>query len=282
MKRLFKNQHGFSHHLLLPIAVIVAVTFVGGYILKQSHAASLNPYSCPAPQPTIEGYSQGPCVKYLQFVLKNYASQTSVTVTGLFDQATVNGVKNLQRIAGLTVDGIVGPKTWTVVNNLNAIYNPPPAPPPPPPSSATYDAVTPGIMHGTGSCIAGLLSCDPTNHSWMWNKNNGTGGDSTTRYMQYGPYKDLVVPAGKQGFRVCYNYKVFGDSGVQATVLTDVTFNNTGTRYVTGSLTRTAVVPCNNVYLSPGLYKSMEFRFKVTAANLNAEVILSTTTVNPF
>lgn len=40
MKRLFKNQQGFSHHLLLPIAVIAAVTVIGGYVLVKSHAAS--------------------------------------------------------------------------------------------------------------------------------------------------------------------------------------------------------------------------------------------------
>jgi Tol biopolymer transport system component len=38
MKRLFKNQKGFSHHVLLPVLVIVAVAAIGSYVLTQSHA----------------------------------------------------------------------------------------------------------------------------------------------------------------------------------------------------------------------------------------------------
>jgi murein L,D-transpeptidase YcbB/YkuD len=44
-------------------------------------------------------------VKYLQTKLK-------VAVTGIFDITTDKAVKALQKKHGLTVDGIVGPKTW--------------------------------------------------------------------------------------------------------------------------------------------------------------------------
>jgi peptidoglycan hydrolase-like protein with peptidoglycan-binding domain len=44
-------------------------------------------------------------VKYLQKKLK-------VSVTGIFDITTDKAVKVLQKKHGLTVDGIVGPKTW--------------------------------------------------------------------------------------------------------------------------------------------------------------------------
>ncbi len=131
----------FDKTLLIVIAAVVVAT--GGYFFyKGTHAAGANPYSCPAPQPTIEGFSQGTCVKFLQFVLKNYASQTSVTVSGGFDQATVDGVKKVQAISGLTQDGIVGPKTWAVINMLNAAHSGP--------SNWHYGKIS-GWVYGPGS-----------------------------------------------------------------------------------------------------------------------------------
>ncbi len=34
------NQRGFSHHILMPVAVLVAVTAIGVKVLTQSHAAT--------------------------------------------------------------------------------------------------------------------------------------------------------------------------------------------------------------------------------------------------
>ena len=117
-KGLVSSRFKFNKLGVLALAAVLGVA--GVVYVYSSHAATPNPYSCPAPQPTIEAYSQGNCVKYLQYVLLHDASQTSVTTSGLFDQATVNGVKNVQTIAHLTVDGIVGPNTWAVINKLNA------------------------------------------------------------------------------------------------------------------------------------------------------------------
>lgn len=43
MNKLFKNQSGFSHHFLLPVLVIVAISGIGTYVLQRSRAAS-TPY----------------------------------------------------------------------------------------------------------------------------------------------------------------------------------------------------------------------------------------------
>ncbi len=279
LKRLSKNQHGFSHQLLLPIAVIAAVTAVGGYVLKRSHAENFNPYYCPAPQPSLAGFDTDtaghyPCVHYLQYVLRNDASQSSVTVNGYFDQATVNGVKNVQHIAGLTMNGIVGTSTWQVINMLNASNTPP--------STGTFYYNTAGIHHNAGGCavnngVDGGVT-DPCNGTgWAW-AHDTTGEDSTTAEMQYGPYRDMSVPLGKHGFRVCFNYT----NPTNATVYSDVTYNNTGTRVALGGFTRNDLTYCNYVPLTPGMYRSMEFRFRVLSAPLGTYLVLKSTTVNPY
>src|SRR5438477_12556857 len=93
---------------MLLFAIVFAV-IGGSYLAYKSFAAAANPYPCPAPQPTIQAFSTGNCVKYLQYVLINNAYQSKVIINGNFDAATVMGVKNVQLIAGLKADGIVGP-----------------------------------------------------------------------------------------------------------------------------------------------------------------------------
>lgn len=56
--------------------------------------------------------------RYLQGVLRLKASQP-ITVDGDFGPATAKAVKNLQTFLGLGVDGIVGPKTWSVIDSLS-------------------------------------------------------------------------------------------------------------------------------------------------------------------
>ena len=53
----------------------------------------------------VKAGSKGDAVKYIQQQLK-------VAVTGVFDAPTAQAVKALQKKHGLTVDAIVGPKTW--------------------------------------------------------------------------------------------------------------------------------------------------------------------------
>ena len=61
----------------------------------------------------------GPLVEvgYLQDVVRVKAGQY-VATTGMFDQPTCAGVKNVQRFFGLKPDGIVGPQTWAVIHFL--------------------------------------------------------------------------------------------------------------------------------------------------------------------
>jgi hypothetical protein len=55
------------------------------------------------------------CVKQLQAKIK--AANVPVSVDGVFGNATVNAVLNFQRSqVGLTADGVVGPKTWRMLN----------------------------------------------------------------------------------------------------------------------------------------------------------------------
>lgn len=57
--------------------------------------------------------------RYLQGVLRRKAAQ-AIAVDGDFGPATDTAVRNLQRFFTLKVDGIVGPKTWAVIDALAA------------------------------------------------------------------------------------------------------------------------------------------------------------------
>lgn len=62
------------------------------------------------PLPTLRLGSKGDDVKYLQEAL-NYHGYT-VTVDSIFGKKTEAAVKQFQKSRKLTVDGIVGQKTW--------------------------------------------------------------------------------------------------------------------------------------------------------------------------
>lgn len=68
--------------------------------------------------PTIRrGYGTSPAnwTKKLQRVLVDFPGVTNVTADGIFGPATEAAVKTVQANNGLIADGIVGPKTWTVL-----------------------------------------------------------------------------------------------------------------------------------------------------------------------
>lgn len=69
-------------------------------------------------KPTLQVGSKGDAVRYLQGVLKLRANQTHIVVDGDFGTQTADAVMKLQAFFGLTVDGIVGPKTWGAVDLL--------------------------------------------------------------------------------------------------------------------------------------------------------------------
>ncbi|GHU55560.1 hypothetical protein AGMMS49975_17520 [Clostridia bacterium] len=71
------------------------------------------------PTSVIKAGAKGNDVVELQFIL-NYLSQfydeiPPVLENGIVDAATVNSIKEFQKLKGLTQDGIVGPATWRVL-----------------------------------------------------------------------------------------------------------------------------------------------------------------------
>lgn len=69
--------------------------------------------------PTLRLGSKGDDVKYLQVILNFYGYD--LKVDGMFGSKTEAAVKKFQKSRKLTVDGIVGLKTWSA---LLADYNP--------------------------------------------------------------------------------------------------------------------------------------------------------------
>lgn len=61
--------------------------------------------------PTLRSGSSGAAVKDLQTRLKAAGRYTDA-IDGKFGPNTLNAVKSFQRSVGLTVDGVVGPRTW--------------------------------------------------------------------------------------------------------------------------------------------------------------------------
>jgi hypothetical protein len=71
----------------------------------------------PSAHPTLKLGSTGPDVAELQRIL-NAHSGAQLVVDGKFGPVTALAVQALQRRAGLDADGIVGPKTWQVLEHL--------------------------------------------------------------------------------------------------------------------------------------------------------------------
>src|SRR5260221_5180179 len=66
--------------------------------------------------PTIHLGSTGDDVKRVQRVLARMLDYNPFgPITGVFDAGVETAVKNFQQANGLTVDGIVGPATWTAL-----------------------------------------------------------------------------------------------------------------------------------------------------------------------
>lgn len=68
--------------------------------------------------PTLRRGAAGETVKKLQTLL-NHAIDAGLDVDGNFGSKTEEAVKAFQRMNGLTVDGIVGPKTWAELAALD-------------------------------------------------------------------------------------------------------------------------------------------------------------------
>lgn len=66
---------------------------------------------------TIRRGAFGPVVKYLQLVIHNKAGG-NISVDGDFGHQTESRVKDVQNFFGLSADGIVGSRTWSVIDML--------------------------------------------------------------------------------------------------------------------------------------------------------------------
>ena len=73
-----------------------------------------------AAKPDIGAFAAGDAVAYLQGVLILRAGQTDVSVTGVFDGHTVDGVEAVQTYTQLPVTGQVDTATWAVIDLLAA------------------------------------------------------------------------------------------------------------------------------------------------------------------
>lgn len=71
-----------------------------------------NPYPANLP-PLVGPGSSGSVVKVLQLKLNNKGANPVLATDGIFGLITAAAVLTYQRANGLTVDGIVGPQTWT-------------------------------------------------------------------------------------------------------------------------------------------------------------------------
>ena len=69
------------------------------------------PSACSSGYPTVKLGSKNTYVMILQDALNNMGR--SLSIDGIFGNATKNAVINFQKYYGLTADGIVGCKTWT-------------------------------------------------------------------------------------------------------------------------------------------------------------------------
>jgi hypothetical protein len=88
-------------------------------------------------EPKLQYLSQGAAVMDVQSKLNSLLPQAvPLRIDGIFGDKTLARVKEFQRSRGLTVDGVVGPKTWAALGGA-----PPPKPgsPPPPPSGAPLE-----------------------------------------------------------------------------------------------------------------------------------------------
>lgn len=65
---------------------------------------------------TLSKFDAGEDVKKLQYILNRWYGVLDLDEDGYFGQDTEDGVKYLQGRAGLTADGVCGPKTWSVLN----------------------------------------------------------------------------------------------------------------------------------------------------------------------
>lgn len=107
VQRAVRSRSGLRGFIRLPFTAVLSPT----------------PVPAPAPptgsvsHPTLQYGSTGIAVKELQWKL-NATTGSKLLGNGIFDSATKTAVINFQRFFNLTADGIVGPKTWSVLDYI--------------------------------------------------------------------------------------------------------------------------------------------------------------------
>ena len=106
---------GFSH-IIVPAVVVVGVGIIGTYMLVASHAAT----TCKAN--TYGSGASSTCVKYIQrfyngagYQYWKWSGNALLTVDGKYGTQTKTQTAAFQKFSGLTQDGVVGPKTWSIL-----------------------------------------------------------------------------------------------------------------------------------------------------------------------
>lgn len=109
---------------LFLLLIVVAALCVGGTTLSvpaahasavPAHAGAVHTHAALACPPTVSEGSRGSTVVRLQNDLNGAFGFPIVTVDGIFGPQTRSAVVELQQMANLTPDGIVGPLTWHVL-----------------------------------------------------------------------------------------------------------------------------------------------------------------------
>lgn len=91
----------------------------------------------PMDHPTLRRGDSGEAVTYLQTLLCDVGE--TLTADGKFGSKTEQAVKDFQRLYGLTVDGVVGPKTWDALEKATGHEDSQPSEPPETPEEPQDD-----------------------------------------------------------------------------------------------------------------------------------------------
>jgi peptidoglycan hydrolase-like protein with peptidoglycan-binding domain len=96
------------------LTVLGALLFGVGTLAPAASAANVCGYT--AAEPTLRYGSSGAAVRELQCQLNlslSPANHTPLAVDGIFGSRTRTAVRTFQSCARITVDGVVGPQTWS-------------------------------------------------------------------------------------------------------------------------------------------------------------------------
>lgn len=116
--RKYTGSH--PHHTHIHVSVVSTKSGydnAGDWSLNLMNAPAPDP-AAPPPRPTLHKGSTGDPVKTVQRILM------LELVDGIFGDMTDREVRKFQAAEGLTVDGVVGPRTWTALDSIEQLPRP--------------------------------------------------------------------------------------------------------------------------------------------------------------